>query len=131
MASALKRDVTRLVRKWRKHLGIGEQWRVDVKVNEHPSGSEAEDAQAHITVTPQYFHASLEVNAWQVDGVDLDEVIAHEMLHVLMKPIETIVEGAMGERFAELGEQHLESVVERMARALVRLERSKPPKEPR
>lgn len=121
---SLRREAQRLIKKWRRHLGIGDQWRIELKVNEKPRGDEAEDAQAHIVVTPQYFHAQMEINAWQVVGVDLEEIICHELLHVVMKPIETIVEGAMGERFAELGEQHLEGVVERLSRCLVRLDRA-------
>jgi hypothetical protein len=65
-----------------------------------------------------------EERAGHLDTVAM--AIAHEMLHVVLKPVETIVESAMGERFAELGEQHLEGLVERLTRALVRLERAKP-----
>jgi hypothetical protein len=118
---SLRREVGRLVKKWRKHLGIGDQWRIEVRIKEKPGDDDGDDAQAHIVVTPQYFHATMVLNAWQCEGVNLEEVVCHEMLHVVMKPIETIVESAMGERFAELGEQHLESVVERLSRCLVRL----------
>jgi hypothetical protein len=126
VAASLAREIRRLVAKWRKHLDISNQWRIEITIHDRPGERDTDDAQACISVSPQYMHASLEVNAWQCDGVDLDEVIAHEMLHVVLKPVETIVESAMGERFAELGEQHLEGLVERLTRALVRLERAKP-----
>ncbi len=123
MAEVSRREVQRLITKWRRILGIGNQWRVDLKINKAPRGEELEDAQAHIVVSPGYYHADMVVNAWQCVGIDLDEVVCHEMLHIVMKGVETVVEGAMGDRFAEVGEQMLESVVERLSRVLVRLDR--------
>lgn len=120
-----RRELTRLIGKWRRILGIAEQWRIGVRINDKPKPDEEEDAHARIAVQPQYFSAELDIYAWNCVDVDLDEVICHEMLHIVTKPTETLVHAAFGKRLSEPAEQHCESLVDFFARAFVRLARER------
>jgi hypothetical protein len=123
----LRREVAKRVKKWRRVLGLGPDWRIGVRVLESPEdpGADANDAVAYIRVEPGYFQAAMTVNAWHVDkATDLDQVIAHELTHIILQPVCTIVEAALGEHMAEVANQNMEALCERVSRALVRLDRA-------
>lgn len=125
MPAALKRDVARLVRKWRPVLGIGPEWRIDVRVLEEPDGDDDKNkAQAYMMTEPGYFFANMTVNAWRIgDAADLEHAVVHELAHVIIEPVRTIARGAMGENLAAVADENIEALCERVARALLRLER--------
>lgn len=126
MPAVSQRELTRLITKWRRILGIAPQWRIGVRIHEKPQpGGEPEDAHARIEVQPQYYSAELDIYAWNCVGTDMDLVICHEMLHIVMKPTETLVRAAYGKRLEETAEQHTESVVDFLTDAFVRLSRKR------
>jgi hypothetical protein len=122
----LRREVAKLVRKWRRILGLGPEWSIKVRVLEAPEDADDDrnQAEAYIHVEPGYFFANMTINAWQVDkGTNLDHVVAHELVHVLLQPVCTIVQAGLGEQLAEVANQNMEALCERVARALLRVER--------
>lgn len=126
-ASKFNRDVHKTVRKWRRILGLGSEWRIRVRVFEEPDGTDddCKDAAAYIVVQPGYFKANLTVNAWNIGGPyrDLDHTIAHELTHALMQPVATMLESFAPAKMSEVTEQNLEALCERFSRAMVRLDR--------
>jgi hypothetical protein len=127
MPAVTRRELTRLIGKWREIIGIAGQWRIGVRVHEkRPPDADDDDAHARIEVQPQYFSATIDIYDWNCVDVDMDEVICHELLHIVLKPNETIVHAAFGKRLAESAEQHCEGMADFLTRALVRLDRRKP-----
>lgn len=123
----LQREVAKRVKKWRRVLGLGSEWKIRVRVLEEPDEDDgASDAVAYIHVEPGYFFAHMTVNAWHVvDGTtDLDLVIAHELTHVILQPVCTIVQAALGKKMSEVATQNMEALCERVSRALVRADRA-------
>lgn len=128
MPARLDRDVARRVQRWRRILGLGRDWQINVRVLDAPEHAEDDrnDATAYIKVEPGYFFANMTVNGWHVDkDTDLDHVIVHELVHVLLQPVCTIVESAMGEHMSEVAEQNMEALCERIARAVLRADRGR------
>lgn len=132
MADTLKSRVNRLVKKWRKVLGLGSEWRIVVIISggdpEAGDGAyEHVNVAAHTAVEPGYFAARITVNSKCFDGehhVDLEQVIVHELCHVLLRPVESLVEAVMPKKLADVVDQNMEALCERVSRALVRLDRA-------
>lgn len=125
-AVKLRREVAKRVKKWRRILGLGRDWSITVRVLEEPERADDDrnEAVAYIHVEPGYFFASMTINAWRMDGADLDRVVVHELTHILLQPVCTIVESALGDNMSEVASQNMEALCERVSRALVRLDRS-------
>lgn len=122
----LQREVAKRVKKWRWVLGLGSEWKIRVRILEAPDESDdGNDAVAYIRVEPGYFFANMTVNAWHIEkGTDLDLIIAHELTHVILQPVCTIVQAALGRKMSEVATQNMEALCERVSRALVRLDRA-------
>jgi hypothetical protein len=121
----LVREARRLVKKWRRVLGIGTDWNIGVRVLEEPEGDgDKNGAQAYITTEPGYFFANMTINAWRIgDSAELEHAVVHELTHVLVEPVRTIARGAMGEALVAVADENIEALCERVARALLRAER--------
>jgi hypothetical protein len=123
--------VARLVEKWRARL-LTSEWVIGVRVLDdlkavaHEDGDdELVDAYAYTQVEEAYFSARMTFNASRLRGrgeAFLDLVACHEVLHCVLATQEGLVRRALrgDERTANTV---CENAVERLSRALVRLQR--------
>lgn len=125
MAAKLDREIFKRLKKWRRILGLGSEWKIRVRILETPEeNDDASDAVAYVRVEPGYFFANMTVNAWHLDkSTDLDLIVAHELTHVILQPVCTIVQAALGKKMSEVATQNMEALCERVSRALVRADR--------
>lgn len=125
------RALTRRVRYWQRtldELGLT-GWDLKVKIVEQPDGEE--DSDACVTPSSVYDTAWLEfrrdrLDELEADGRSLDKTIVHELLHIVFRDYDAVVENAtrnmgMSERFAwdAMRRHEMEGVIERLARTIV------------
>lgn len=114
------------LRYWRRVLGIGAEWKFNVRVldEDDPAAPEnVRESQAYIRVHSGYSAADLVVHAHRItDEADLRAVIAHEVVHVVLDAPASIVRQALADRFVGHAEDIIEASVERVTRAMLRLD---------
>lgn len=73
-----------------------------------------EDAMACISVDLRYFIAEIEFNAPEIEEQDLEGVILHELLHILIEPLSCAAGCGLGRKFEEMNSILCESTIERL-----------------
>ncbi len=113
MTSAEK-EVGALIRKWRDILGINPRWEFMITVyeTEEDTPRKKRHLAAWIDNRGPYLRSYLGVNVWQPEvQEDLETVITHELLHLLMDRIDVALRESLGKKFEKTYEEMLESVV--------------------
>lgn len=109
-----------IVLRFLPRLGIDpREWRIKVVVNATPESCEDDnqDAEAFTRVSSAYQHATITVNAWQINSkLHLRWILAHECGHIFTDEIAAIVRDRLGD---SLSERPVEQLTERIARLLV------------
>lgn len=102
--------------RWRKILRLEPQWNIKFQVrnssNEMSDGNQ--DAMACINVDLRYFIADIEFNATEIDEEDLEGVILHELLHIVLEPLSCTSGCGLGRKFEEMNSILTESTIERL-----------------
>lgn len=111
-----------LIRFWRKILGIDSEWDIVLKLNDTwQDDDQHRDAAGHITVEQGYFRAYLSLNVFNLKPDELDEVIVHELVHIVLAPLATFAQSTLTEAQEALAVNTIEATTERLARAFGRL----------
>ncbi len=78
------------IKKWQKLMFL-DHWVLTVTFVDDS------DLDVYGTCTPEYFalRAEIEINLNQLEENDIDELVIHELLHVLLAPVENIIEEAV------------------------------------
>jgi hypothetical protein len=116
------REALALVSKWAGRFGLLPTWRISVRVNrtaDECASKEHRDDQAFVSVDDGGFQATVEVNAYKLED-PLDEVIAHEVFHIVSWRVAQMAESGAG-RLRGVVEAEVEDMVERTGRVLARL----------
>jgi hypothetical protein len=93
-----ERRVRHLIEKWRDLLGISPKWEFAVKLHqaEDESPEDERDCAAHVTNDGAYMRSLIAFNLWHREcQEDLESVVTHEMIHVLMDRIDLTIEDAL------------------------------------
>lgn len=111
-----ERQVKAGIERWRKILQLEPHWHIKFQVrnssNEMSMGNE--DAMACITVDLRYFMADIEFNAPEIEEKDLDAIILHELLHIIIEPLSCSSGCGLGEQFEEMNSILTESTIEKL-----------------
>lgn len=111
-----ERQVKAGIEKWRKILQLEPHWNIKFQVrnssNEMSMGNE--DALACITVDLGYFSANIEFNAPEIEEKELDAIILHELLHIIIEPLSCSSGCGLGEQFKEMNTILTESTIEKL-----------------
>lgn len=104
------------VEKWRNILKLDPQWKIDFQIrnHSHEMSQGNEDAMACIAVDLRYFIANIEFNPSEFEEKDLDGVILHELLHIILEPITCASGCGLGEKYEEMNSILCESTIERL-----------------
>lgn len=110
------RDVKPKIDSWRKILDIEPKWTINFQVRKSTLDmSEGnEDALACISVDLRYFSACIEFNSPEIDEAELDAIILHELLHIIIEPISCSSSCGLGEKYEEMASVLCESTIERL-----------------
>jgi len=112
----------RLITYWRRILGIDANWEIALRVNDSWQEDDSHrDAAGHISVEEGYFRAYLTINGFNFPPDKLEEVIVHELCHIVLSPIATLAQSALGEAQEVVAVNIVEATTERFSRALRRL----------
>ena len=119
-----RRDVFALIRKWRKILGIGHELKLDVSVHDGPctddSGEHLEQL-ARTRANTGYHTAEVEFFLQHIDDVrELEEIVVHELTHVVTWDASEVVRAACGTKLEDMGLSITEGMVVKLSRALIR-----------
>jgi hypothetical protein len=117
------------VHEWVGHFDIDTFFKIYVKVNNAPDTSLKKrwrKCQAFIKVDGAYGGVSLVLNAYNFEKEELDEVIAHELGHILLDDIDDLLSQLLGAKLREYVVKTIERTNERFARAFSRARNHRP-----
>lgn len=107
-----ERRIRALIEKWRQLLGISPKWEIAVKLyrDQDEAPEDERDCAAHVTNDGAYLRSYMSFNLWHRECCeDLESVVTHEMIHVLMDRLDLAVEDAL-RRTPKLYREMTESV---------------------
>ena len=110
------KQVKAKIKMWQGILKLEPLWNVSFKIrNSAMDMSEGnEDAMACIAVDLRYFMAEIEFNSPEIEEGDLDCIILHELLHIILEPIAISSGCGLGEDYEEMNSVLTESTIERL-----------------
>lgn len=110
------RQIKAEIDKWRKILKLEPQWniRFEIRNSSNKMSAGNEDALACIDVDLRYFVANIEFNAPEIEEKELDGIILHELLHIIIEPISCSSGCGLGKKFEEMNSILCESTIERL-----------------
>jgi len=111
-----QRQVKLIIDRWRKILQLEPYWNIKFSIrnssNQMSPGNE--DAMACIIVDLRYFVADIEFNAPEINEGELEAVILHELLHIVIEPLSTSSGCGLGRKFEEMNSILTESTIEKL-----------------
>lgn len=111
-----KHHVKILINRWRKILELESNWKIEFEIRNSASemSDGNQDSMACIHVDLRYFVADIEFNATEIDENELDAVILHELLHIIVEPLALSSACGMGKKYEEMNSVLCESTIERL-----------------
>lgn len=118
-----KKVMAAKVKEWRDILQIDPQWDITFEIIDNPlnMSDDCEGSMACIGVDLDYFSAHIEFNSVEISKDDLDYIVLHELLHILMEPISQAASQGLGKKFEKIGITFCESTVERLIPGYLKL----------
>jgi Zn-dependent peptidase ImmA (M78 family) len=116
------------VQQWVEIFDVDTFYKIYVKVNNVPDQSLKKrwrKCQAFIKVDSAYGGVSLVLNAYNFERDELDEVIAHELGHIVLDDIDELLTELLGRQLRKNVTKIIERTNERFARALARAKKGK------
>jgi hypothetical protein len=116
------------VRRWVELFDIDSFYKIYAKVNNAPDPSLKKrwrKCQAFIKVDSAYGGVSLVINAYNFERDELDEVVAHELGHILLDEIDGLLTDLLGPKLRPTVTRLIERTNERFARTLARAKKGK------
>lgn len=121
----------RVVEKWRTLLGINPLYRIFLRVNNTPDPKlkpkERADVEALCDVDQAYWKVTITLNAYEFEAKDLEYVLVHELLHVVMARTESLIRESYGDKHHGTAINLIESNVEQLAQAFMYVKTGKRP----
>jgi hypothetical protein len=121
-------DAIRTIKYWAGILGIDPIYQFKVKVNNAPDPDvkvkDRKDIQATVSVDQSYFSIRITINAYEFEASELDGVVIHELIHVVLAPLDSIVTASLGP-LSEHATNLCEAATERLTQAFVKLAKAK------
>lgn len=110
---------------WRELFNFDKLWKFHIHIYNAPEeileeDKEQKDSLAFVGVESGYHAANIYVNSYNIVSKEqLDEVVAHEMTHVVLNPLWIVASNALGDAHDTTARNLLESATERISRALL------------
>jgi hypothetical protein len=104
--------IQRKITQWQKKLKLNDF--VITFVISEDSNQEDIDTQADIDVSLSYLRASITFYSPAISENQLDDVIIHELLHILFEPVSSLLFQAVGRKFEQLATDNIESTIEKI-----------------
>ncbi len=120
-----------VISRWRRLLGVNPLYKFFVRVNNSPDPNlkprDRKEVEATCEVDQAYWKVKLTINAYEFDAEDLEYVIVHELLHVILARTETLIAELHGKEHTETARNLIESNAEQLAQAVMYVKKGKRP----
>jgi predicted metal-dependent peptidase len=116
------------VKHWRALFALDKLWDIEIKLEatEVTMPSDAKGSAGACEPDSSYFQATLYFCEEHIQNEsELELTIIHELLHVVMNPLELAARSALTTSHEEVTDMLLESTIERISRAMLAVSRSK------
>ncbi len=111
-----RKIIAKKINFWKKHIKLNPRW--DVSFVLHASSLEIDEdyrnMEAYIDMEPSYWDAEMHINGPLVNEENIDNVIVHELLHIITEPLDKFARLAAPERYHELITDMNESMIENL-----------------
>lgn len=114
--------IEKLVKKWRSRLGIDERWTIELRLYRDKKiwpKSQKGNA-AFVRTQSGYFQASISFNLEALANDNVEHVVVHELVHIVLDVMSTIVRDAMGDDHDATYRIIMEQTTETITRALMK-----------
>lgn len=112
-----------VIARWRPRFGLDDRWSIDVRTyNEYARWPKSKKgAMAYVEPDIAYFKATIHVNlpAFEQYATTLEEVIVHELAHIVAWPMSVVARDALGKDHEATWEIMMEQMIETFTRALL------------
>jgi predicted metal-dependent peptidase len=104
------------VKFWRNHLKISPKWDIFFYLhqNSNEMPEDSQDVEACIDVDMAYFNATIDFNGPLINDKNVDNVIVHELLHIIVEPLDHFALLATPEKYHDQIRIFAESMIENL-----------------
>ncbi len=110
--------IDRKIKMWAKKLNV-DSFKIDFTISED-SSEDSIDNMAEIEISLAYNNAHIVFFAPAIRENQLDEVVIHELLHLVLEPLSSMLYQSMNKKFEKLVEDTVESTIERIIPVLLK-----------
>ena len=120
-----RKTIAKKINYWRKHLQLNTKWDItfDLYANSNDMPEDARDMEACIEVDLAYFNAHIELNGPMLNNDNVDNVLVHELLHIILEPLDNFALMATNERYHDQVRIFTESAIENLIPGVMRTKR--------
>lgn len=108
--------ISKKINHWKKHLQLNPKW--DISFVLHSSSidlpEDCRNMEAYIDIELGYFDAEIHLNGPLVNEQNIDNVLVHELLHILTEPLDNFARMAAPEKYHEQITTFTESMIENL-----------------
>lgn len=111
-----KKTLHKKIKFWRNHLKINPKWDFYVTLHENSNNMPADchDIEACVEVDLAYFDADFDFNGPLLTDKNIDNVIVHELLHIIVEPLDHFALLATPEKYHDQIRIFAESMIENL-----------------
>lgn len=111
-----KKTFHKKIKFWRNHLKINPKWDIYFLLHENSNDmpEDCKDIEACIEVDLAYFDATMDFNGPRIDENNIDNVIVHELLHILVEPLDNFALMAAPKKYHDQVRVFAESMIENL-----------------
>lgn len=111
-----KKDLHRKIKFWRNHLKINPKWDfyVTLHSNSNTMPEDFRELEACCEIDMAYFNANFDFNVSLLNDENIDNVIIHELLHIITEPLNHFALLAIPEKYHSQIRIFNESMIENL-----------------
>jgi hypothetical protein len=111
-----KKLIAKKLNFWKKHLQLNPKWDISFVLHENSLElpEDCQNMEAYIDIELGYWDAEIHINGPLCNEKNIDNVLVHELLHILTEPLENFARMSSHEKYHELITQLNESMIENL-----------------
>jgi len=111
-----RKVISKKINFWKRHLKLNPKWDIDFVLHASPLelDEDYQHMEAYIDMELSYWDAEIHINGQLVNKDNIDNVIVHELLHLITEPLDKFARLAAPEKYHELITDLNESMIENL-----------------
>ena len=106
---------------WKKKIGV-DKFKIDFVISEDSSPDDI-NTEADIEISLAYLNATITFYSPAIKESELDKVIVHELLHLILEPLSSILYQSMGKKYDKFVNDLIESTIEILSPIIIKAKR--------